>query len=160
MSGYNWVQNNNISAKKEEQKNVRKRKHNNFNESYEISQPFGSKSKLSETSSEPRHSLRRQTKKGAFNFEFPSTPSGSSSSSNSSPEREPNSSFVFGLTPKLDSWGSKEFSNRDQVQDTLSGESTKNVRIRRSREHINLGEMVESIFMDEIGKMAQTSQMS
>ena len=111
--------------------------------------PFGSKNNLIQPTSLPSEGSQRKNSK-IFCFELGNHSSDSSSSS-STPASGPNSLIGFGMEPKKYNWMGKG----DQSMDWASGGSSRTSSGFGSRTQINLGNMVDNVFMEEIGKMAE-----
>ena len=117
--------------------------------------PFGSKNVFESNSgstSLPSEGSQRKNSR-LFRFELGNCSSDSSCSS-SNPASGPNSIIGFGMEPKKYNWLSKV----DQSMDWASGGSSRTSSGFGSRTGINLGNMVENVFMEEIGKMADNLQ--
>ena len=117
--------------------------------------PFGSKNMFGSCSgpkSLPEESFQRKNSR-LFRFELGNCSSDSSCSS-TAPSSGPNSIIGFGMEPKKYNWGVKT----DQAMDWASGGSSKASSGFGSRTNINLGKMVDKVFCDEIGKMAENLQ--
>ena len=113
--------------------------------------PFGSKTNSGPTSL-PSNGFNSGNSK-IFSFELGNCSSDSSCTS-SAPTSGPNSIIGFGMEPKKFSWAGKY----DQSSDWGSGEASRPSSGFGSRNHMNLGNMVDNVFMEEIGKMADTLQ--
>ena len=139
--------------------NPKKEEGPNFNWGNLALGPFGSKS-LFGTSSGPASlptvgSKRRNSR--IYHFELGTCSSGSSCSS-SAPASGPSSVIGFGMEPKRYNWGLNSLSKTEQAMEVTSGGSSRSSGCYGSRTSINLGEMVENIFKEEIGKMAENLQ--
>ena len=88
-----------------------------------------------------------------YTFEIGSSSSGSSSLS-STPGSGPNSFLSFGMEPKNYDWAIKSFAEFDSAS-RGSSQSSKNNGTKR---HFDWGGMVENVFKEEIGKMAESFQ--
>ena len=87
-----------------------------------------------------------------YNFELGST-SSSSSLSCSAKGSEPNSMLTFGTVPKKFNCKLNPFSNEYKMG--ASGGSSRNSSGNGSTSRLDWSEMVESVFKEEIGKMAE-----
>ena len=119
--------------------------------------PFGSKSAFGKSTgptSLPNDAAQGRGSK-IFKFELGSCSSGSSCSS-SAGGSGPNSMLAFGMEPRRYNWGSIGFPNPDQLLEGRSGGSSRTSSCRGSQSRLNLGSMVENIFKEEIGKMAES----
>ena len=64
------------------------------------------------------------------------------------------------MEPKKYNWGSNPFANTDQsLMEVSSGGSSRNSSSHGSNSRLDWGGMVESVFKEEIGKMAEGLQM-
>ena len=104
---------------------------------------FGSKANSGPTSL-PSNGFNSSNSK-MFSFELGNCSSDSSCGS-SAPTSGPNSIIGFGMEPKKFSWVGKYDQSRSSRPSSGFG----------SRNNINLGHMVDNVFMEEIGKMADT----
>ena len=115
--------------------------------------PFGSKTIFASNAgptSLPNDAFQRKNSR-IFRFELGNYSSDSSCSS-TAPTSGPNSIIGFGMEPKKYNW------KNDQSLEWGSGHSSEKSSGFGSRANINLGSMVDKVFMDEIGKMADTFQ--
>ena len=116
---------------------------------------FGSRSMFGQhsgPSSLPNETSNKRNSR-MYNFELGNYSSDSSSSA-SPLGSGPNSLIGFGMEPKKFNRAWKG----DQRMDVASGGSSRSSSGFGSRSHINLGNMVENVFMEEIGKMSETLQ--
>ena len=126
--------------------------------------PFGSKSAFgtntgpfgttSGPTSLPNDAVQRRNSK-IFKFELGSCSSGSSCSS-SAGGSGPNSLLAFGMEPRRYNLGTTGFPETDQLLDGRSGGSSRTSSCSGSQTRLNWGSMVENIFKEEIGKMAES----
>jgi hypothetical protein len=126
--------------------------------------PFGSKSesgtnngpfgKSSGPTSLPNEGVQGRSSK-IFKFELGSCSSGSSCSS-SAGGSGPNSMLAFGMEPIRYNWSSIGLPKTDQLPVGRSGGSSRTSSCSGSQSRLNLGSMVENIFKEEIGKMAES----
>ena len=117
--------------------------------------PFGSRSMFGQNSgpsSLPNETSNKRNSRMS-NFELGNY-SSDSSCSLSPLGSGPSSLIGFSMEPKKYNWAWKG----DQRMDVASGGSSRSSSGFGSRSHINLGNMVENVFMEEIGKMSETLQ--
>ena len=123
--------------------------------------PFGSKISFGSSSgptSLPAFGLKKMNSK-IYQFELGSASSGSSASSSTKGSGS-NSLLTFGMEPKKYNWGSNPFANTDQsLMEVSSGGSSRNSSSHGSNSRLDWGGMVETVFKEEIGKMAEGLQM-
>ena len=117
---------------------------------------FGSKADFGSTSL-PNFTLSRENSK-LFRFEVGSTSSGSSCSSSTTGSGS-SSLLTFGIEPKNYRWDSSPCKkNKETKMDISSGESSRNSNAKGSNSRLDWDGMVESVYREEIGKMADTFQ--
>eukprot|EP00092_Neocalanus_flemingeri_P076896 GFUD01095428.1.p1 GENE.GFUD01095428.1~~GFUD01095428.1.p1 ORF type:complete len:203 (-),score=49.49 GFUD01095428.1:114-701(-) len=122
--------------------------------------PFGSKTDFgssSQTSSLPAFGLQNKNSK-MYCFELGSASSGSSISS-STRGSGPNSLLTFGMEPKKYSWDttSSQTNGPSQIKSS-SGGSSRNSSCQGSNSRLDWSGMVESVYREEIGRMADSYQ--
>ena len=88
-----------------------------------------------------------------YHFELGNCSSGSSCSSSASASG-PSSGIGFGMEPKRYNWGLNCISKTESSMMVASGGSSRSSSYYGSTTSINLGEMVENVFKEEIGKMS------
>ena len=88
-----------------------------------------------------------------YHFELGNCSSGSSCSSSAS-SSGPSSAIGFGMEPKRYNWGLNCISKTESSMQVASGGSSRSSGYYGSKTSINLGEMVENVFKEEIGKMS------
>ena len=118
------------------------------------SAPFGSSSG---TTSLPTFAFGKEKSK-LYHFEIGSASSGSSCSSSTTGSGS-NSLLTFGMEPKNYRWDSNTFLKSDEAKmEVSSGGSSRNSSNHGSNNRLDWGGMVESVFKEEIGNMAEGLQ--